>query len=498
MYQSDNSDVNEILKRLDSFNTYQRIRNILDWDMETIMPEMGNEMRGIETAEISGVLHQKFLSLNKDLLLDKLFENIETLNTKDKTIIADLKREYDIESKIPEKLVRDLSLAKTEGTTTWQKARNQNDVSLFLPKLEKIIEIKKEIIKHKNSKAQPYDELLDEHEPGLTTEIIKPVLEEVKRFTLDMLNALRAAGIIHQANLSHEDVYIPLQKDFNDYISSMIGFDFSKGATGISTHPFTTETSPRDVRFTSRYKKNDFLYAITSTMHETGHALYEQNLPYEYYGTPLAKYISLGIHESQSRFYENQIGRSRPFSNFLTKQANERLNISVNDEEVFQYLNAVNPSLIRVEADELTYNLHIIIRFEIEEAIFNDNLPVSEIETMWNEKYQEYLGITPSNSSEGMLQDVHWSQGLFGYFPTYTLGNIYSAQIAEAMKKDIDLEKVINKSQYSQILDWLTNNIYKHGRSYTALELIENISGSALDTKPLENRLQEKIDMLLQ
>jgi carboxypeptidase Taq len=232
-------------------------------------------------------------------------------------------------------------------------------------------------------------------------------------------------------------------------------------------------------------------------MHETGHALYEQNLPYQKYGTPLAQYISLGVHESQSRFYENQIGRSKEFAEILAKELSNRIDIKFTSSEIYHYYNTFAPSLIRVEADELTYNLHIVIRFEIENAIFNENLKVGQIEDMWNNKYKEYLGVTPNNLSEGFLQDVHWSQGLFGYFPTYTLGSIYAAQITTAMQNQIgDLSDLISNQSFETILTWLDQNIYKYGKTYNATELIEKITGNKLDAGPLIFRLKNKVDSI--
>jgi carboxypeptidase Taq len=494
-YRSNNSKVNVLLNDLAEHNTYSRIGNLLRWDLETQLPGQGIELRTEELAKIDVLSHQAFLNINKNSNLENLSREIEDLSEEDQIIVREVKREYEKQAVLPDSLVKKISKCSSSGTIAWQKSLKSDDSTYFLPKLEEMIDLKKQVIKHRNTAASPYDVLLDEYEPGLTTNEIRPVLEQTKSATIDLLDSLPKKQ--NQINLSHNKIFIPVQHEFNDYISELVGFDFNKGVSSVSTHPFTSQQSPNDVRFTSRYKTGDVLYAISSTMHETGHALYEQNLPYQKYGTPLAQYISLGVHESQSRFYENQIGRSKEFAEILAKELSNRIDIKFTSSEIYHYYNTFAPSLIRVEADELTYNLHIVIRFEIENAIFNENLKVGQIEDMWNNKYKEYLGVTPNNLSEGFLQDVHWSQGLFGYFPTYTLGSIYAAQITTAMQNQIgDLSDLISNQSFETILTWLDQNIYKYGKTYNATELIEKITGNKLDAGPLIFRLKNKVDSI--
>ena len=298
------------------------------------------------------------------------------------------------------------------------------------------------------------------------------------------------------ASLLARSYPVEAQKSFGADAAKQVGFDFNAGRLDVTAHPFNTGLGPGDVRMTTRYDEHAFSDAFFGTLHETGHGLYDQGLPREHYGLPIGEDVSLGIHESQSRMWENQVGRSRAFWEHFYPQAQAAFPAALKDvarDDFYGAINDVRPSLIRVEADEVTYNLHILIRFELEQALIEDRLQVADLPGAWNEKYEHYLGITPPSDADGVLQDVHWSAGLFGYFPTYALGNLYSAQFFRQAQKDLDdLDASFRQGDFSSLLTWLRENIHRHGRRYTPAELVERITGSPLQHEPLISQLTQK------
>lgn len=500
MYTPKDRDVDELLKRTQEWARWRRINYVLLWDRDTQMPDGGVEMRSDELRFVSGKTHEAFLALNDGDLLLNLNERREELNADESIIVQELWKDYERENKIPTDLVERMNKASSEGTAAWKSARRDNDPDTFLPHLKEMVELKKEAISHYGYADSPYDALLDIFEPGATVREIDGVLKEVRDMTLSLLDRLDEGAKLGGHRISHTPVSISRQKAFNDTISADMGFDFTRGMTSISTHPFTNLLHPGDVRFTSRYREDNVFYSLTSTLHETGHALYEQGLSHEHTHTPLGWYLSLGIHESQSRFWENFIGRNPLFISNLYRKLSGALpevTENISEEDIVLHLNGVERSLIRTGADELTYNLHIIIRYEIEQALFEDSVSIDDIEEVWNTKYREYLGIEPSSPAEGFLQDVHWSQGLMGYFPTYTLGNLYAAQFAHAMEEDLDLNGCIEKEDYGSILAWMGEKIHSQGRRFDAATLVKRVSGEELNAKYLSDRLEKKVSLIL-
>lgn len=497
MYSSQNSSVQTLLDRLQAVHRWHRLGFLLGWDQETQMPPVASDVRATDVSFVDGQKHEAFLALNEGGLLEKLIADVDGLSDNDAIIVKEIWKDYQKKQKLPLDFVQTLSGTSSKAMMAWQTARAENNPDLFLPLLQEMIDLKRQAAEYYGYESSAYNALLDEYEPGMAVEVLDTVLAEVRDFTVDLLAQLRSAGAFTHAETSHKAIPAPLQKILNDKVAALMGFDFGRGATAISTHPFTADAFSGDVRFTSRYNETDMLYAMGSTLHETGHGLYEQGLPVEFMGTPLAESISLGIHESQSRFYENYIGRSTNFAEYLSKKMQSDFDIDLSSDDIFAHINAIHPSLIRVEADELTYNLHIIIRYEIEKMMFEEGLQAHQIEEAWNEKYKEYLGVEVDCPANGFLQDVHWSFGLFGYFPTYTLGNLYSAQFANTLNTEVNIEEAITKQNYSDILHWMRKNIHKHGRRYSAAELVKNVTGEELNAKYLKARLRSKVENIL-
>jgi carboxypeptidase Taq len=366
--------------------------------------------------------------------------------------------------------------------------------------LEKTIELKRQQAEALGYPQCPYDALLDEYEPEALTADLRPVLEGLREELVPLVAKIQASRRRPNTALLHRNFPVEVQDRFGREAAAKIGFDFTRGRLDVTTHPFCTTLGPHDCRITTRYDDTFFNSAFFGILHEAGHGLYEQGLLTEDYGLPSGEAISLGIHESQSRLWENLVGRSRAFWTFYYPLAQQQFPAALGDvalDDFYFAINDVRPSLVRVEADEATYNLHILIRFELERALLDGELEAAELPGAWNEKYQQYLGITPPNDREGVLQDVHWSAGLIGYFPTYSLGNLYAAQFfAQARKELGNLDETFGRGDFRPLLDWLRQNIHRHGQRWTASELVERVTGRPLSAKPLVEYLQAKLGPL--
>jgi carboxypeptidase Taq len=404
-------------------------------------------------------------------------------------------RSFRRQKKLPESFVRELAEVSSSAQTTWARAREKNDFKLFLPALRKIIELKQKEAKYVGFTDSPYDALLETYEPGMSTVEVSKILNDLKDFLVPFLATLTKTAQKKTAK-THGHFPIDRQHAFNQSIAAKLGFDFGAGRLDKSTHPFTTNFHPNDVRITTRYREDDVLYSIPSTVHETGHALYEQGLMAEHFGTPLGESVSLGIHESQSRLWENMIGRSRPFWKHFYPILQKEFPVpfrKLTFDEFYRTQNVVTPSFIRTEADEVTYNLHIILRFEIEKELIEGSIDPVDLPKIWNAKMKQYLGIDVPSDREGVLQDVHWSAGLFGYFPTYSLGNLYAAQLWYQMQKEIpNLQKSIAAGKFADIREWLRVKIHRQGKAYSATELIKKITGEYPNSRYFSDYLREK------
>ena len=475
-----------------------RIQHLLEWDEQTKMPKAGGAYRAEQMAYMAGLVHQKQTAPEIGEWLDQLADSPLAGDTKSDTgsNLYHLRRDYDKKTKLPQSLVEHLAKACTLGQQVWVEARRADDFKKFQPNLEEIIRLKREEASALGYDKTPYDPLLDDYEPGESTENVARVLSELRDALVPLVQAIAESKQRPDASLLARSYPVEAQKSFGMVAAKQVGFDFDAGRLDVTAHPFCTGLGPGDVRITTRYDEHAFSDAFFGVLHEAGHGLYDQGLPREHYGLPIGEDVSLGIHESQSRMWENQVGRSRAFWEHFYPQAQAAFPATLKDvarDDFYGAINDVRPSLIRVEADEVTYNLHILIRFELEQALIEDRLQVADLPGAWNEKYEHYLGITPPSDADGVLQDVHWSAGLFGYFPTYALGNLYSAQFFRQATEDLgDLDASFRQGDFSSLLGWLRENIHRHGRRYTPTELVERITGSPLQHEPLISQLTQK------
>ena len=474
------------------------IQQLLEWDERTKMPAAGGEYRADQAAYLSGLAHQLQTDPKIGAWLEELIESPLAADPYSDTgaVIRLLKRDYEKKIKLPQSLVEELTRTAVQGQQVWAAARGEDNFAKFQPLLEKTIELKRQEAAALGYAATPYDALLDQYEPGETAENVARVLSDLRDALVPLVTAITESSTKPDVSVLERDYPLDAQEKLGTQAATEIGFDFAAGRLDVTDHPFCCTTGPRDIRLTTRYDLNYFNDGFYSILHEAGHGIYEQGLPADHFGTPLCEFTSMAIHESQSRMWENQVGRSRAFWQHFYPQAQQDFPAVLNNVDIETFYAAVNevrPSLIRVEADEVTYNLHILIRFELEKALIEDNLQVADLPTAWNEKYQHYLDITPPNDADGVLQDVHWSAGLFGYFPTYALGNLYAAQFyAQAQQELGDLSANFSQGKFTPLLDWLRQNIHQHGRRYTPAELANRITGQPLSHQPLIEHLKLK------
>ena len=458
---------------------------VLSWDQETYMPEKGAEIRAQQISTLSGLHHKLYTDKELEVLLVNLI-NDNSLDEKQKKNVLLTKETFDKQKKYSTEFVELMSKTISNCFQAWQTAKEKNDFSIYAPELEKLLALKRQECEILGYKEHPYDALLNEYEKGITTKEISQLFEQVKTELVPFVKKISEAKQVDDAFFfQHFDK--DKQWDFGIDLLKQMGFDFSAGRQDKSSHPFTTSFSPNDVRLTTRIQENDLSEMIWSCIHEGGHGLYEQGLPINEYGMPLGEAISLGIHESQSRLWENNVGRSFPYwknnINLIKSYFPEQLK-NVSAEDFYFAMNKVTPSLIRTSADELTYHFHIMIRFEIEKALFENTIQVKDLPAIWNEKYKNYLDIDVPSDAQGVLQDIHWSHGSFGYFPTYSIGSFYAAQFFAQAKKEINgLTHQIEKGELTHLLNWLRTKIHDHGRFYTSNELCMKICGETLNVK---------------
>lgn len=472
---------------------------LLSWDQETYMPPSGGEGRARSLSALSRVIHQKLCdSRFSDLLLAS--EGIQGLQPQEVAIVAGLRHDRDKAVKIPESLAAAIAETASLSQQVWAEARPKNDTGAFNPWLEKIIQLRRQEAECLGYADTPYDALLDNYEPGAKTAYLKTLLHSLKEDLVPILGKLMDAQGSENQPLENKVFPIAGQRLFNQKILADMGFDLAAGRLDESAHPFTEGLYPKDVRLTTRYSEDDLMSALFSTLHEGGHGIYEQNFLPAYYGTPMAEAVSLGIHESQSRLWENQVGRSREFWSCYYPSLQETFFGPLSEVTLDRFLKAINrvkPSLIRVEADEVTYNLHIVLRFELETALFGGELQAKDLEDAWNKGMLRNLGVTPKSPSVGYMQDVHWSCGLLGYFPTYTLGNLRAAQFFDAALRDLPGLKVdIGQGKFGGLKHWLVEKVHKHGRMIDGETLMEKATGSKTSSAPFLAYLNQKYSTL--
>jgi len=472
------------LDKYKEISLLNKISALLDWDLNVNLPPKASEIRAAQSAYLTKLASDKWLDKNFRKNLDKA-KDAKKLPPKEKAIIRNLERSAKYYHKVPQAIIIELSEETSKAFMAWREAREKNKFTIFKPHLKKIVHLNQIIAGKLTYKDSPYDALLDLYEPGLTAKECKEIFTVLVKGIGALLAQIKKSKAYNQKNNLAEFEYpVDTQKQIANFVLTKIGYDFNAGRMDVSAHPFTTELGAGDIRITNRYSPHNFIESIMVAMHEGGHALYEQGVNEEYAGTPLEGGVSLGIHESQSRFWENQVGRSREFVKYLEpilKAFYPKQLAMESSQSLYKAFNQVMPSLIRVEADEVTYNLHVALRFEVEEGLINGKINVEDLPELWRARMKKYLGVVPIKDSEGVLQDVHWSYGNFGYFPTYTLGNLYAAQLTHFMKKELELGKLIENGELTTILSWQRENIHKHGSLYWPRELIKRITGEPLN-----------------
>lgn len=467
---------------------------VLQWDQETYLPLKGADARGRQLATLSELAHQLFTGNETGDLLKELVQRTD-LNEEERKNAELSLEDFTKQKKYSSDFVRQLTEQINKTFHSWIEARKQNSFAVFEPELGKLIKLKKQETEILGYTDHPYNALLDEFEKGCTVDLLDNTFNGLMPQLKSLLDKITAKPQVDDSFLNQ---HYPKQQqwEWGMYLIKELGFDFEAGRQDISEHPFTTNFASNDVRITTRIDEEDFSNMTWSCIHETGHALYEQGLPYEQYGLPLGEYASLSIHESQSRLWENNAGRSLPFWKYyfpeLQKRFPEQLkNISI--EQFYKGINKIQPSLIRTEADELTYHFHVYIRYQIEKQIIEGSITITDIPAFWNEQYKKYLGISSPDDKQGCLQDVHWSHGSFGYFPTYSLGSFYAAQFFETADKQLNgISNHLEKGDSAGLLEWLRKNVHRYGRKYKSEEMCKKINGTGLDVALFVEYLLQK------
>ncbi len=473
--------------------------SLLGWDEQTYLPPQGAEHRAEQLSLLAGMTHERAIAPRIKELLEMLEEPArwETLSLEQAAIVREARHRYDRQARLPQSLVEEISRTTTLAQQAWVAARKQQAFAEFLPWLEKVIALKREEAQALGDAYDVlYDALLDDYEPGATTEMIASAFDPLRKELVQLLGEIQAAG--HQPDIGILSRHYPVdqQREFGTNAAQAIGFDFDAGRLDVAAHPFCSGIGPGDCRLTTRYDAHHFPGAFFGTLHEAGHGMYEQGLPREHFGTALGEAASLGIHESQSRLWENLVGRSRSFWSHFFPQARQvfpEALADVHEDDFYAAINDVRPSWIRVEADEATYNLHIMLRFDLEQSLISGDLAPADLPAVWNETFHQYFGMTPPNDALGCLQDVHWSCGLIGYFPTYALGNMYAAQLFESAQQSLgDLDGMFAQGEFQPLLNWLRDQIHARGTLYRAAELIQVVTGRPLSSEALLRHLNRK------
>lgn len=474
------------------------IAELLEWDERTMMPPAAGEYRAEQVTLLSGMVHRRRTDPRIGDWLSELEHGplAADPHSDSGATIRQLRRHYNKHVKLPSTLVEELSRTTVLGQQTWVEARRQNNFSRFRPILERLVQLKREQAAAVGYATCPYDALLDDYEPGETTGNVAQVLAALRADLVLLVGEIGQSSRQAPVEILRRTFPIADQEVFGKEAARAIGFDFQRGRLDVTHHPFCSEMGPHDCRITTRYDERFFPSAFFGILHEAGHGLYDQGLRVDQYGLPPGTYLSLGIHESQSRLWENLVGRSRAFWTYFLPRAQAKFPTALGGVTLDEFLFAINdvrPTLIRVEADEATYNLHIIIRFELEQALIQGELPVADLPQAWRDKYREYLGIEPPTDADGVLQDIHWSAGLFGYFPTYTLGNLYAAQFyAQADRELGGLSEQISRGEFGPLLEWLQRNIHHVGQRYAASDLVQHVTGEPLSQTPFLHYLRSK------
>lgn len=467
-------------KKVRRIKNLEETQELLGWDEEVMMPEKGAEARGEQKSILSSLRHEILISDEMGDLLRSAKDEVETADHDKQAVIREIERERERAAKVPSELVSKITEKTTESVEAWREAKEEDDFESFAPHLKELVELKREYAEHIDPEKEPYRVLFRDYEPYLSYDRMEEILLNLREGVQKILEKIEESDADLNSEALKGDYSDEEQMKLNRQVVERLGYDFERGRIDVSSHPFTSGSS-FDARITTWHNSEDLSKVLLPTIHECGHALYQQGLPRQNYGTPLGDSRELSIHESQSRFWENHMARSEEFWRYLASEdeIGEILG-DVDVEDVYEKVNRVYPdNLIRVEADELTYHLHIVLRFEIGRDLINGDIEVHELPEVWDRKMEQYLDISPDTDAEGVLQDIHWAWGNFGYFPTYSLGSMVSAQIDSKMKTDIEeFDQKVENGQFEPILNWLRENIHQHGQRYRTEELVEKATGA--------------------
>lgn len=486
------------LERVRPVIDLQRAAALLDWDQNTYMPPGGAEARAEQLGTLIALAHERLVS-------DETLQALEALEAEvrgapndslEAALVRVARREVDQMRKLPSSLMASLTRAASLAQNAWVKARAEARFDLFQPHLEQILQLTLEMAEHLGYERDPYDALLDRYEPEMTSADLDRLFDQLKAHLVPLVEAIRPKVDQVSDAVLRQPFSLEGQRMLGDEALKAMGFDLARGRLDTSAHPFTTSFAPGDVRITTRFDERNLAYALYSTIHEGGHALYEQGIPSELERTPLGNVPSLGLHESQSRLWENVVGRSREFWQFFLPVAQRLFPSQLGQatvEELYRAVNRVEPSFIRTEADEVTYNLHIFVRYELERDLVGGRLAVADLPQAWNAKMEAYLGIRPASDAQGVLQDIHWSQGSIGYFPTYTLGTVFAAQLfQQAEEENPGLREALARGDLMLLKEWLNRRMHVHGARYTLQEMARLVTGRELEAGPYLAYLEGK------
>ncbi len=455
---------------------------LLSWDLETGCPRAGVAKR----AEAMGLLSQEIFSRSVSERMGGFLDTLAAteLSDDDRALVRVVKRDYDKAKAIPPALVRDLSVTAAQAQPAWEQAKADAAFPAFAPHLEKLLALKCEMADIVGWQGHRYDALLDDYEPGLTVAELDPLLATLRADLVPLAEAIIARQGPVPA-LPAGGYPVAAQRALGEEVLRLLGYDFAAGRLDASAHPFSITISAGDHRVTTRFDERDFRPSFFSVLHEGGHALYEMGIPAKFHETPLGEGCSMAVHESQSRFWENIVGRSRAVLEYVRPVMARHLPAldGLDSDALYRLANGVQRSLIRTEADEVTYNLHVMLRYELEKGLLDGSLAVADLPAAWNAKLRDYLGLTPTSDRAGVLQDVHWAHGSFGYFPSYLLGNLYAAQLADDMTRDLDLDACLRRGDLRAPLAWLREKVHAHGRALLPAELLQRATGNAPDAR---------------
>jgi len=493
-----NPKLKKLIEKYRQIKLLGEAKAVLGWDLNVNLPEKAAQERADQSAFLTDLVVDRWLDPEFKKLFEAVVSKKKDLTKEEKAMARNLEQSAKFYFNVPKKIIVEFDETTSKAFMTWKKAKEENKFADFLPDLKKIIKLNQIIAGHLGFKVNPYDALLDLYEPELASEKCARIFNHLQPALTALLAKIQKSKNYRPENdLISGVLSYPKsdQRQLSLFVLKKMGYDFASGRLDVSPHPFTTELGRNDIRITTWYHENDFRDSLAAAMHEGGHGLYEQGVDTIYNSTPLSGGVSLGIHESQSRFWENQIGRNPVFLKFLTPLLQafypEQLG-RTGEETMIKLFNLVKPSLIRVEADEVTYNLHIALRFQLENDLINEKIKPKDLPSLWRQKMKQFLGIEPKTDREGVLQDVHWSYGDFGYFPTYTLGNLYAAQFSRAMEKDLDLKQLCLRGELGTILSWQREKIHRHGSLYWPDQLVKRVTGEELKADYFIEYLQEK------